>query len=412
MLQRARPCRLSSLSDCPATCPMLKISRMLRTYERGRFNVFTLPKSTDETYPANRRVSYDLITQALERSVYQKLPDTTLCLGDSLEVLKSIPSNSIDLILTDPPYHSTKKANIYGDSNFGDDTEFLDWLDEYFAEWHRVLRPNGSVYVFASTEMAPFIYVRASRLMNMHNLLTWTKPNEPGYDGWKQKMKKTALRKWYPHSEKIVFCSPAMDGNLKRSSFGAFLKECRKICKLSSNKLTELTGAYGKVNNGGAVSNWETGRNIPSRSQYLKICEAFVGSEKIEIMPGYEDVIRAFQIDPKLPFTDAWDQMNVRQYRGKHPAEKPLDLLELIISTSSYEGDVVLDCFSGSGSTLIAARNLRRRSIGIEIESRWVEYSSASLSAKLPYEASVTQTETMLSNSQESSTEHLPLFQI
>jgi site-specific DNA-methyltransferase (adenine-specific) len=136
-----------------------------------------------------------------------------------------------------------------------------------------------------------------------------------------------------------------------------------------------MTGAYGKVNNGGAVSNWETGRNIPSRDQYEKISASFLSTGHISLMPAYEDVIRAFNIDPKETFIDVWDFMNVRQYSGKHPAEKPQDMLRHIIRTSSYEGDVVLDCFAGSGSTLAAAASLGRRAVGIEIEDRWVSYA-------------------------------------
>jgi site-specific DNA-methyltransferase (adenine-specific) len=196
-------------------------------------------------------------------------------------------------------------------------------------------------------------------------------------------MKKTSLRRWYPHSERIIFASPAVEGNLKRAPFGQFLKSCRLISGLTSNQLTEVIGAYGKVNNGGAVSNWETGRNIPSREQYAKICGAFLDTGRVELMPAYEDVIRAFNVDPKEPFVDVWDFMNVRQYGGKHPAEKPQDMLRHIIRTSSYEGDVVLDCFAGSGSTLAAAGSLGRKAIGIEIESRWVNYAAQFIRSKI-----------------------------
>ncbi|WBL32071.1 site-specific DNA-methyltransferase [Sinirhodobacter sp. HNIBRBA609] len=344
---------------------------------------FEIPCSETEIYPLNRQQAFQKANAKLaEHSAFQS-PDHNLCKGDSLELLRLIPSHSIDLVLTDPPYHSTKKANIYGDASFGDDGEYLSWMDQYFTEWNRVLRPNGSIYLFCSSEMMPFLYVQASKAMNMHSTITWTKPNEPGYDGWKQKMKKTALRQWYPHSERIIVCSPAREGNLRKSPFGLFLRDCRKRCGLSSNELTEIIGAYGKVNNGGAVSNWETGRNIPSREQYAKICAAFIDTGKIALMPAYEDVIRAFNVDPSQPFTDVWEHMNVRQYKGKHPAEKPQDLLKLIISTSSYEGDVVLDCFNGSGATMLAANDLNRRSIGIEIEEKWVEYAAASLSARV-----------------------------
>jgi site-specific DNA-methyltransferase (adenine-specific) len=283
------------------------------------------------------------------------------------------------LILTDPPYHSTKKENIYGDADFGHDDEYREWIRKYTVEFRRVLKPNGSVYLFCSSDMAPYLYVDMASLMNMLGLITWTKPNEPGYDGWKQKMQKTSLRRWYPHTERIIFCAPALDGNLKRSPLGIFLKACREKAGMSSKQLTGIIGAYGRVNNGGAVSNWETGRNIPNRDQYERMCKAFQDTGEIIFMPAYEDVIRAFQVDASVPFIDVWDFKTVRQYKGKHPAEKPMELLHHIIQTSSYEGDIVLDCFAGSGSTLLSAISCNRRTIGIEIENKWAEYSARRL---------------------------------
>jgi len=336
---------------------------------------FQLPSTQEDIYPLNRHRTFSSICESLAGSLAFNTTRTAISEGDSLELIRRIPDHSVDLVLTDPPYHSTKKQNIYGDADFAHDDEFRDWVINYVREWKRILKPNGSLYLFCSSDMAPFLYTDMSDQMNMHGIITWSKPNEPGYDGWKQKMKKTSLRRWYPHTERIIFCSPATEGNLKRSPFGMFLKDCRKISGLTSNQLTELTGAYGKVNNGGAVSNWETGRNIPSRDQYTKICKAIVGTGNISFMPAYEDVVRAFNVDPNQPFIDVWDFMNVRQYRGKHPAEKPQDMLSHIINTSSYENDVVLDCFSGSGSTNVAALNCNRHSIGIEIEKKWVDYS-------------------------------------
>lgn len=354
---------------------MLKIIRDKRPVDDGRFTTFKIPETNSDIYPNNRRAAFTEICRSLSKNVAFKSNEASICHGDSLDLIRNIPSESVDLILTDPPYHSTKKKNIYGDSDFEHDEEYLSWIDDYLEEWKRVLKPNGSLYLFCSSDMSPYIYVNMAKTMNMHGIITWTKPNEPGYDGWKQKMKKTALRRWYPHTERIIFCSPAAEGNLKKSPFGLFLRDCRQHAALSSNLLTEMIGAYGRINNGGAVSNWETGRNIPSRDQYQKICEAFISTRSIQIMPAYEDVIRAFNIDPTKPFIDVWDFMNVRQYRGKHPAEKPGDLLSHIINSSSYPNDVVLDCFSGSGSTVINAIKCGRQSIGIEIEEKWVEYS-------------------------------------
>ncbi len=292
--------------------------------------------------------------------------------GDSLELLKRLPDHSISLILTDPPYHSTKKDNITNDTAFDDDESFLEWMENYSIEWRRVLRPNGSIFIFCSSPMSARLEVMLSRRFNVLSHVVWTKPNDPGFDGWKGKMKKEALRQWYAHSERILFAEPAVEGNLKRSGFAQFLRAKRIEAGLSGHQLTELTGAYGKVNHGGAVSNWETGRNIPSREQYDKICEVLMSSQKIDAMPSYEDVIRPFEVNGEIEFTDVWTFNSVRPYKGKHPAEKPLDMLEHCISATTFENDIVLDCFSGSGSTAVASLNLNRKSISFEIEPEWI----------------------------------------
>ena len=184
-------------------------------------------------------------------------------------------------------------------------------------------------------------------------------------------MKKESLRQWYDHSERIIFAEPATNGNLHRSYFGHLLKEHRKQSGLTSNKLTELIGAYGKINHGGAVSNWEAGRNVPSKEQYEKVKKAVMATGKIKFVPKYEDVVRPFIIDKTKEFTDIWTFPNIRPYKGKHPAEKPVALLEHAISATTFTDDIVLDCFAGSGSTAIAALKLGRYTISIEIEENW-----------------------------------------
>lgn len=66
---------------------------------------------------------------------YYNTEEAILVNGDSLELLKKIPDHSIALILTDPPYHSTKKRNIIGDTSFSKDSEYIDWMKKYAKEW-------------------------------------------------------------------------------------------------------------------------------------------------------------------------------------------------------------------------------------------------------------------------------------
>ena len=151
--------------------------------------------------------------------------------------------------------------------------------------------------------MAARLEVMFGKDFNILSSITWTKPNDPGYDGWRGKMKKEALRQFYPHSERIIFAEPAVEGNLHRSPFAHFLRQTRRQVGMTCNEVTEVTGEYGKVNHGGAVSNWETGRNIPSREQYKKMCDAFIATGKLRSMPRYEDVVRPFIIDGSKEFS-------------------------------------------------------------------------------------------------------------
>lgn len=324
-----------------------------------------------------RKQDLESIKATLRAQVRFSAANAVVAEGDSLALLRLMPANSVSLILTDPPYHSTKKSNIYGDTAFAEDQHYLDWMAEYAVEWRRVLKPNGSLFCFCATQMSARLDVMLSKDFNMLSHIVWTKPNDPGFDGWKGKMSKEALRQWYAHSERILFAEPAVEGNLFRSPFAEMLRNYRKQSGLSMHELTEVTGAYGKVNHGGAVSNWEAGRNTPSRDQYEKMREAILNTGKVNSMPSYEDAVRVFSMDGSKEFTDVWEFPSVRPYKGKHPAEKPAEMLAHAIEATTYPGDIVLDCFAGSGSTAMAALKLGRRTVAIEIESKWIPQITA-----------------------------------
>lgn len=329
---------------------------------------------------SDRAADLDRIRAALGDSVADETRDAVIASGDSLELLALTPDNSVSLILCDPPYHSTKKDNIYGDRAFEEDEHFLEWMERYAVEWKRVLRSNGTIYVFCSAQMSARLEVMMSAYFRPINHITWTKPNEPGYDGWKGKMKKESLRQWYPHSERILVFEHGTYGSrtaTRRSPLGQYLQDCRVKAGISGHQLTEAVGAYGKVNHGGAVSNWEAGRNIPSPAQYAKIVTALEASGQVGKMLDYEDIVRPMHIDPRAEFTDVWTFMSVRPFKGKHPAEKPQDMLLHIIGASSYPGDIVLDCFAGSGSTGVAAIRIGRRAVCMEIEEKWVKRAAS-----------------------------------
>lgn len=319
----------------------------------------------------NRKRQFQLIQESLEPALLLSSSGALVAKGDSLSLLRCCPDHSVSLVLTDPPYHATKKRNIYGDTTFAEDEHYLEWMEEYAKEWRRVLTFNGSLFCFCDTSMAARLEVMLAKQFNMLSHIVWTKPNDPGFDGWKGKMKKEALRQFYPHSERLLFAEPATEGNLFRSPFGQLLREARQQAGLSMHQLTGMIGAHGAINHGGAVSNWEAGRNTPSKEQYEKLREALSINGNVKRLPAYEDAIRVFDMDKTRQFTDVWDFPSVRPYKGKHPAEKPLELLEHAISATTRPGDIVLDCFGGSGNTGVASLRLDRRTVVMEIESKW-----------------------------------------
>lgn len=100
---------------------------------------------------------------------------------DALEFLKQIPDNSIDLVVTDPPYNVSQKQNIkfdgrviiknFGDWDFGFDPKPV------LAELRRVLKPNGQIYVFCGTEQIPIYMQEFIEKWFFRNLLVWYKTN-------------------------------------------------------------------------------------------------------------------------------------------------------------------------------------------------------------------------------------------
>jgi len=89
---------------------------------------------------------------------------------------------------------------------------------------------------------------------------------------------------------------------------------------------------------------------------------------------GGKQMKSVWQIPPPEP----WEKRF-----GKHPTQKPVALLERIILAASEEGDIVLDPFVGSGTTLLAARSHKREAIGIEVDPKFVETARKRLGEKL-----------------------------
>ena len=153
-------------------------------------------------------------------------------------------------------------------------------------------------------------------------------------------------------------------------TFPAVVQECYRVMKDNSalycfsrwdvcQRFVDMLSQYFKIKNNliWVKNNWSMG----------DLTGAYAGR--------YENIIFAVKGKHKLNNGRHQDVLNFDRVAGdiKHSHQKPLDLLSFLINKSSVRGDVVLDCYMGSGSTLISAANQGRRSIGIELAEKYIK---------------------------------------
>lgn len=221
-----------------------------------------------------------------------------------------------------------------------------------------------------------------SKRFHTLNRITWRKSagKHLGAD-------KAALRGYFPQTETIFFAeqqpteaaasSPTgyrqKCDEAARRVFGKYITQVSEQHSLTKVDLTAAVSAHGKVNHGSACSNWERGFSIPTTLHYERLHAKYPGyfdRSYEELKTEYEKQ-KAKHEQLRRPFTDVWDFATVKPSKHKHPCQKPLEMMEHIILTSTREGDTVLDCFGGSMMLARVCRDHGRRFIGVEIEKEW-----------------------------------------
>jgi len=332
--------------------------------------------------------------------------------ADCLEYLKTLPNNYVDLILTDPPYFQVK-ANAW-DNQWADTETFLAWLDEVLVEFWRVLKPSGSLYLFCGSKLSAETEILVKSRFNVLNHIVWAKPSGV----WKR-AHKPSLRSFFPATERIIFAEHygaegfAKGANgyatkcsqLKKETFKPlidYFKNARDALNISAKEINEATNTQ-MCSHWFSASQWK----LPTEKQYKQLQKLFslrsaelsrthgsLVKERAELHSKYEHLLldhqdlkkqydnlrRPFGVTNEVPYTDVWTYPPVAYYQGKHPCEKPADLLDHVLLTSSKEGQLVLDAFMGSGSTGKQCLKLNRNFIGIEMEVPTFEKTLISLS--------------------------------
>ncbi|EJF1946172.1 site-specific DNA-methyltransferase [Salmonella enterica] len=329
-----------------------------------------------------------------------KISGVELINADCLHFISTLPDNSIDLIITDPPYFKVKPDGW--DNQWKGDDDYLRWLDQCFAEFWRVLKPAGSLYLFCGHRLASDIEILMRGRFSVLNHIIWAKPS-----GRWNGCNKESLRAYFPATERILFAEhyqgpyrPKSDGYAEQSNelkrhvmtpLISYFRDARESLGVTSKQIAEATGKKNMASHWFGSSQWQ----LPNESDYLKLQTLFtrIALEKhqknelekphhqlmetwhslnrkySELLEEYKTLRRYFAVSVLVPFTDVWTHKPVQFYPGKHPCEKPADMLLQMIHASSRPGDVVADFFMGSGSTIKAAMSSGRRALGVELET-------------------------------------------
>jgi adenine-specific DNA-methyltransferase len=316
--------------------------------------------------------------------------------GDALALLRTLPDNSVDLIATDPPYYRLKKEAW--DRAWDKPDKFLAWLDTILAEFQRVLRPNGSLYLFASPRMSARVEVLVAERFNVLSNIVWNKLAD--YEEGDQRATAyrarhhEGFRRPFDYSERIVF---AEHHGFLFEPLRAYLDGEKVRAGFTTRQVAE---AYQKVTGSrtvtGMAGHWFTQVQwaLPTEKNYRWLRELFgvghlqrpydsLSVENEGLKQEYERLRRPFFASADTPSTDVWTFKTVKPYKGKHSCEKPLELMQHIIKTSSRPGAVVLDAFMGSGSTGEAALTLGRDFIGFDLDEHWVKHARSRCSKTL-----------------------------
>ena len=324
--------------------------------------------------------------------------------GDCLDVMRGMPDNSVDAVVTDPPYFRVK--GDAWDRQWDKPTQFLAWLDQIAEQWQRLLKPNGSLYCFASSKMAARVECLLANRFSILSHIVWQKGDDNG-NGMHTRQHKPDCRNWFPQTERLIFAEHYGADNIAKGEAGyvakcdelrgfvfeplrAYLDGERERAGWSVRRIAE---EYQKVTGSrtvtGMAGHWfgTVQWMLPTEQNYKWLRKLFAGDylrrDYEDLRREYEDLRRPFSVTPDVPYTDVWTFPTVGHYKGKHPCEKPLAMMEHIIRTSTRPGAVVLDCFAGSGSTGLACHNLGRSFIGIEREAEYVALARARIAPKI-----------------------------
>ena len=329
---------------------------------------------------------------------YLKNTDTQplFLLGDALEVLRDFPSESIDFCMTSPPYWGKRE---YSNGGIGLEKcypEYIAHLLEIFVEIKRVLKPEGSFWLnigdsYSRKKLLGIPWRVALTMTDeqgwvIRNSVIWNKV-KGGLDNTKDRLRNVhenlfhfvKVPRGYYYDVNSIRSTPrktkVVNGAIVSATGVSGVRYKRQIELSTELSDEEKENALQKLNqmlssvSAGKVSDFRMiirGQQRTTHSDSEKVS----GRAKELINEGF--YFLKYHPNGSKP-SDVWDIIpEDTQKRQSHFAPYPEGLCRIPILATCPEGGIVLDPFSGVGSTNLAARNLGRKSIGIDMSSEYI----------------------------------------
>jgi len=253
---------------------------------------------------------------------FYKHPNGELWQGDSIEWLKSLKSESVDLIFADPPYN-IKKADW---DNFESQEKYIKWSMLWIEAAARVLKPTGTLYICGFSEILADLKHPASKMFKSCRWIIWHYKNKANLG-----------KDWGRSHESILLFRKSKTFTLNVDAIRIPYGE--HTLKYPSHPQAE-TSQYGNDKKGKQV--WEPNP---------------LGAKPKDVL--------------EIPTT-----CNGMHEKTPHPTQKPEELLRKIISASSNVGEVVLDPFCGSGTTPVCSEQLQRKWLACDLSPEYLDMAS------------------------------------
>jgi DNA modification methylase len=318
-----------------------------------------------------------------------------LILGDCLEVMKGMESESIDLIYLDPPFFSNRNYEvIWGDKGeirsfedrwSGGIDHYIGWLKERVQEMHRLLKPTGSIYLHCDWHADAYIRVyildKIFGYNNFRSHIIWKRYNphqlSKGFDVNSDsifiysKSSKFLINNQYNTDEELLISKfPHIEEETNRRYQHVALEQASNSSSKNEVRIVNGKKYYTKLGWRWSQETFDERLKINPRI----ILENSKGKLRYKL---YADEYKGERIG------NIWDDSGIltsgASERIGYPTQKPEKLLERIILASSNEGDTVLDPFVGGGTTVVVADKLKRNWIGIDQSVQAIKVSEMRL---------------------------------